>query len=139
MELLMSTKTMPSSTSISTSSIQGFASRHIGPRESDISAMLKTVGSASLDDLIDQTIPAGIRPDTSLKFNSNKSLSEPELLAHLRKLSHHNKVYKSYIGLGYYNCHTPSVILRNVFENPGWYTQYTPYQAEISQGRLESL
>jgi glycine dehydrogenase len=118
--------------------LQGsFQSRHIGPDRASRDAMLKTIGVASIDDLIDQTIPAGIRLKRTL------DLSEPETEAgYLRRLASiaaRNIPTRSYIGMGYYDCVTPSVILRNVFENPGWYTPYTPYQAEIAQGRLESL
>lgn len=91
----------------------------------------------TLDELVDQTVPKQIR------FNRDLSLTDPkteqEFLAYAKKVVSDNQVWRSYIGLGYYNCVTPPVILRNLFENPGWYTQYTPYQAELSQGRLESL
>ncbi|MEZ5173590.1 MAG: aminomethyl-transferring glycine dehydrogenase [Bacteroidia bacterium] len=117
--------------------IRDFESRHIGPRSTEIEYMLNTVGVRSIDELIDQTIPQGIR--RSDKLSTGEALSEHEYLAHIRKLEAANKVYKTYIGLGYYNTITPSVILRNIFENPGWYTAYTPYQAEIAQGRLEAL
>jgi glycine dehydrogenase len=114
-----------------------FIPRHIGPREADVKAMLKTIGAASLSELINQTVPPAIRMDHSL--NVPAAMSEHEYLQHIKEVSLKNKVFKNYIGQGYYDTITPSVILRNVFENPGWYTQYTPYQAEISQGRLESL
>ncbi len=115
-----------------------FAERHIGTNnESDTAAMLKEIGAASLDELINKTIPESIRSKKPLRLP--KAQSEFEYLAELKKIASKNKVFKTYIGQGYYNTITPSVILRNVFENPGWYTQYTPYQAEISQGRLESL
>lgn len=114
-----------------------FLNRHIGPEESNIELMLKAVGANSLDELIDQTIPSNIRLKELPDFD--EPISEFELLNKLRKTGKKNKIYKSYIGLGYYPTITPPVILRNVFENPGWYTQYTPYQAEISQGRLEAL
>jgi glycine dehydrogenase len=114
-----------------------FAGRHLGPRDSSLHEMLATVGADSLDDLMDQTIPASIRLDRPL--NLPPPLSESEALADLRDLADQNKVYRSYIGMGYYGCITPSVILRDIMENPGWYTQYTPYQAEIAQGRLEAL
>ncbi|MCB0820982.1 MAG: glycine dehydrogenase (aminomethyl-transferring), partial [Bacteroidetes bacterium] len=117
--------------------IRDFESRHIGPRSTEIEYMLNTVGVRSIDELIDQTIPQGIR--RSDKLSTGEAFSEHEYLAHIRKLEAANKVYKTYIGLGYYNTITPSVILRNIFENPGWYTAYTPYQAEIAQGRLEAL
>ncbi|THU35927.1 aminomethyl-transferring glycine dehydrogenase [Niastella caeni] len=114
-----------------------FIRRHIGPTESETRQMLKAIGETSLDSLIDKTVPAGIRMNGSL--NIPPSISEHEYLQLIKDISLKNKVYKTYIGQGYYDTITPSVILRNVFENPGWYTQYTPYQAEISQGRLESL
>jgi glycine dehydrogenase len=114
-----------------------FAARHIGPNEEETSAMCKTVGLGSLDELIDRTIPSLIRDTGSLAIPG--PLSEYQYLTGLRKVAALNKVYRSYIGQGYYDTIVPSVIQRNVFENPGWYTQYTPYQAEISQGRLESL
>ena len=114
-----------------------FAGRHIGPGEKETAEMLKTIGVKSLDELIDRTIPASIR--SKKKLNISGPLSEHQYLTSLRQVAALNKVFKSYIGQGYYDTIVPSVILRNVFENPGWYTQYTPYQAEISQGRLESL
>jgi glycine dehydrogenase len=114
-----------------------FAGRHIGPNEKETSGMLKTIGISSLDELIDRTIPASIRSRKTL--NIPGPLSEHQYLSSLRQIAALNKVYRSYIGQGYYDTIVPSVILRNVFENPGWYTQYTPYQAEIAQGRLESL
>jgi glycine dehydrogenase len=114
-----------------------FIRRHIGPTESETRQMLHAIGENSLDALIDKTVPAGIRMNGML--NIPPSISENEYLQLIKDISLKNKVYKNYIGQGYYDTITPSVILRNVFENPGWYTQYTPYQAEISQGRLESL
>ena len=114
-----------------------FAERHIGPNEQDTTIMLKAIGAASMEELISKTVPASIRLKKPLKLPSAQS--EFEYLNELKKIGAKNKVFKTYIGQGYYNTITPSVILRNVFENPGWYTQYTPYQAEISQGRLESL
>jgi glycine dehydrogenase len=114
-----------------------FASRHIGISENDLPEMLKTVGAASIDKLIEETIPASIR--LSGKLNIPEAQTEYEFLKELRQTGAKNKVYKSYIGLGYYGCIVPGVIQRNVLENPGWYTAYTPYQAEISQGRLEAL
>jgi glycine dehydrogenase len=114
-----------------------FAGRHIGPNEKETAGMLKTIGVRSMDELIDRTIPAAIRSKKQL--NIPGPLSEYQYLNSLRQVASLNKVYKSYIGQGYYDTIVPSVILRNVFENPGWYTQYTPYQAEIAQGRLESL
>ena len=114
-----------------------FAGRHIGPGDDETSAMLKIIGVRSMDELISKTVPAAIRSLEPL--DTEGPISEYEYLNELRKIAGLNKVYKSYIGQGYYDTITPSVILRNLFENPGWYTQYTPYQAEIAQGRLESL
>ena len=114
-----------------------FEGRHLGPNEADQAAMLQTIGVDSLDALIDQTVPTGIRMEGTLDLPS--SVSESDYLRELKNTSLRNKVFRNFIGQGYYDTLTPSVILRNVFENPGWYTQYTPYQAEISQGRLESL
>ncbi|HYE54746.1 MAG TPA: aminomethyl-transferring glycine dehydrogenase, partial [Chitinophagaceae bacterium] len=114
-----------------------FTGRHIGPNESETAEMLKTIGVSSLEELVNRTVPASIRMDKPL--NLPAAMSESEYLHHIKEVSLRNKLFKSYIGQGYYDTHTPGVILRNVFENPGWYTQYTPYQAEISQGRLESL
>ncbi len=104
-----------------------FAGRHIGPNEKETAAMLKTIGVRTLDELIDKTIPATIR--NPKKLNVPGPLSEFQFLTSLRQIAAQNKVFKSYIGQGYYDIIVPSVILRNIFENPGWYTQYTPYQA----------
>lgn len=114
-----------------------FVNRHIGPDEKEISEMLEVIGASSLDDLISETIPAGIRSKQELKLG--EAISEYEFVQKLKSISQKNKVFKSYIGMGYYPSITPQVIQRNILENPGWYTQYTPYQAEISQGRLEAL
>jgi len=114
-----------------------FESRHIAQRESDLSAMLATIGAESLEQLIEKTVPAKIRLKNTLTLP--KALSEVEYLNKMKLDSSKNKVFKSYIGQGYYDVHVPKVILRNVLENPGWYTQYTPYQAEIAQGRLQAL
>ena len=114
-----------------------FAKRHIGPRPDDLQAMLKEVGAASLDQLIDEAIPASIRLQKPLNLPAAES--ESEYLSRLKTVARRNKVFRSFIGLGYADTLTPSVIRRCVFENPGWYTPYTPYQAEIAQGRLESL
>src|SRR5215472_14149084 len=114
-----------------------FAARHIGPNEQETRQMLKTIGARSVDDLINKTIPSAILNRQPLTITS--PVSEYEYLSSLQQIAGKNKIYRNYIGKGYYDTITPSVILRNVFENPGWYTQYTPYQAEISQGRLESL
>ncbi|MES2629769.1 MAG: aminomethyl-transferring glycine dehydrogenase [Bacteroidota bacterium] len=114
-----------------------FVTRHIGVNDADRQEMLSTIGVSSLDQLIDETIPSSIRLKNPLAVDA--AMTEFEYLQHLRKLASKNKVFKNFIGLGYYPTITPSVILRNVFENPGWYTAYTPYQAEIAQGRLEAL
>ena len=114
-----------------------FASRHIGIREEDLPHMFKTVGVENLQQLINETIPDDIRLKNPLALD--KAMSENQFLNHLQKLSEKNKVFSSYIGLGYHESLTPSVIKRNILENPGWYTAYTPYQAEIAQGRLEAL
>ncbi len=113
-----------------------FTKRHIGTIGAE-QQLLKTIGVRNMEELISKTVPASIRQQHLL--NLPDALSEADLLKHLKEVSFTNKLYKSYLGQGYYDTITPSVILRNVFENPGWYTQYTPYQAEISQGRLESL
>jgi glycine dehydrogenase len=114
-----------------------FQKRHIGPNEIDKKLMLKSIGLNSLDELINETIPEDIRLKSTLDLNT--PMSEYEYLNHIEELSKKNKVFKSYIGLGYHEAIVPSVIKRNVLENPGWYTAYTPYQAEIAQGRLEAL
>ncbi len=114
-----------------------FSGRHIGPNKAETVEMLAEIGINSLEELISKTIPDGIRIKGDLEIPT--ALSEFEYLNQLKKVAAKNKVVKSYIGQGYYDTITPSVILRNVFENPGWYTAYTPYQAEIAQGRLESL
>jgi glycine dehydrogenase len=114
-----------------------FQTRHIGPNEADTRKMLEVIGAGSLDELISKTVPDSIRIKKPLGVPA--AISEFEYLSELKKTASKNKVFKNYIGQGYYGTITPSVILRNIFENPGWYTQYTPYQAEISQGRLESL
>ncbi len=114
-----------------------FSGRHIGTGEQETKEMLKAIGADSLKELIDMTVPPPIRLTKPLDLPVAQT--EFEYLDELKKIASKNKIYKTYIGQGYYNTITPSVILRNVFENPGWYTQYTPYQAEISQGRLESL
>ena len=114
-----------------------FADRHIGPRESDQRAMLATLGYDSLDALINAVVPADIRLRRPLTLPAART--EQQALADLRAIADHNQVFRSYLGLGYHDCITPGVILRNVIENPGWYTAYTPYQPEIAQGRLEAL
>lgn len=114
-----------------------FQTRHIGVNETDTQSMLKTIGVSSMEELISKTIPDSIRIKKPLGIPA--AVSEFAYLAELKKVASGNTLYKNFIGQGYYGTITPSVILRNIFENPGWYTQYTPYQAEISQGRLESL
>ena len=114
-----------------------FTHRHLGPDADDLTAMLEVVGAESLDELMEQTVPANIRDHEPLDVPD--AVSEYYYLQHLKDIAAQNQVMRSFIGMGYYNTITPSVILRNVFCNPGWYTQYTPYQAEIAQGRLESL
>ena len=114
-----------------------FVPRHVGPSETEIGEMLATVGYATLDDLIDATIPESIRLRRPLAIHAGRS--EHEALAALRAISHRNSVYRSFLGYGYSDTITPPVIQRNILENPGWYTAYTPYQAEIAQGRLEAL
>jgi glycine dehydrogenase len=114
-----------------------FPARHIGPDDADVREMLATLGLPSLDALVAETVPADIRLASALRLPA--AVTEAEVLAELRALSEKNQIWKSYLGLGYSDCVTPPVVLRNIIENPGWYTQYTPYQAEISQGRLEAL
>ena len=117
--------------------INSFSNRHIGPSESEKKAMLQTIGLDSISTLIDKTIPQNIRLNGELDVAD--ALTEAQYLQHITALGNKNKVLKSFVGLGYYETIVPSVILRNVLENPGWYTAYTPYQAEIAQGRLEAL
>ena len=114
-----------------------FANRHIGPDEKQVSHMLKTIGVSSVEELISKIVPASIRLPKELELPDAQS--EFDYLNDLRALASENLVFKNYIGLGYYNTIIPGVIKRNVFENPGWYTAYTPYQAEIAQGRMEAL
>jgi glycine dehydrogenase len=114
-----------------------FVDRHIGPREHEIPRLLEAVGARSLDDLIERTVPASIRSARPLELPP--PISERGAMQELAELAQQNTVARSYLGMGYHDCITPPVIRRNLFENPGWYTQYTPYQSEISQGRLEAL
>ena len=114
-----------------------FSDRHIGPRKSEISTMLKSVGVDTINDLINQTIPSHIQLNSDMDLP--EPLSEHRFIEHMKNLASQNRCYRSYIGMGYYNTALPGVIQRNILENPGWYTSYTPYQAEISQGRLEAL
>src|SRR5438094_9620776 len=117
--------------------IDSFARRHIGPSEEEARAMLREAGYENLGALIDAAVPKNIRLDRELSLP--KAKSETEALAELRAISGKNKLARSFIGAGYHDCITPPVIQRNILENPGWYTAYTPYQAEIAQGRLEAL
>src|SRR5438128_5426547 len=117
--------------------VDSFARRHIGPTEEEVRSMLSEVGYEDLDSLIDATVPKNIRLDRQLNLPAAKS--ETEALAELRAIANKNKLARSLIGAGYSDCITPPVIQRNILENPGWYTAYTPYQAEIAQGRLEAL
>lgn len=114
-----------------------FVHRHIGPTDADIQEMLATLGYQSLEALVDATVPEDIRLRRPLALGPHRG--EHDVLAELRRLHDRNKIFRSFIGMGYYDCPTPPVIQRNILENPGWYTQYTPYQPEISQGRLEAL
>jgi glycine dehydrogenase len=114
-----------------------FISRHIGATSAEIQQMLAAIGCDSLDEMIEKTVPAAIRINKPLQLGEARG--EHELLQELKSIAAKNQVWRSYIGTGYYNCITPSIIQRNILENPGWYTQYTPYQAEIAQGRLEAL
>lgn len=114
-----------------------FANRHIGPTDEEISSMLVETKASTLEELIEQTLPSNIRLKNFIK--KFDPMSERDVLARLKELASKNKVYRSFIGMGYYGVITPSPIKRNILQNPGWYTQYTPYQAEISQGRLEAL
>src|SRR5207253_4562968 len=119
------------------SALATFADRHIGPNADEAAQMLRELGFENLDALVDATVPKNIRLDRPLELP--KAKSENEALTELRALSSKNKVARSFIGAGYYDCITPPVIQRNILENPGWYTAYTPYQAELAQGRLEAL
>ncbi|KAM7446728.1 hypothetical protein ABFA07_004971 [Porites harrisoni] len=114
-----------------------FTRRHIGPDVVEEEEMLRTLNLQDVDELINRTLPSSIKFSQDLKLD--EALSEPDLLERLRQISKHNQVWRSYIGMGYYNCHVPTTILRNILENPGWTTPYTPYQPELAQGRLESL
>ncbi len=121
----------------SSQQLSNFAQRHIGPNSQDIQQMLEVLGLSSLDDLIEQVVPPGIRLNRTLELPI--APSEYAALIELKKIANQNQIYRSLIGMGYYDCITPPVIQRNILENPGWYTAYTPYQPEISQGRLEAL
>jgi glycine dehydrogenase len=112
-----------------------FSKRHIGVNEKDNAYMLEYIGFSSMDEFINTVVPSNILEKNRVEIGEEKT--EEEALEELKKIAKQNKIYKNYIGQGHYNTHTPKVILRNVFENPGWYTSYTPYQPEISQGRLK--
>ena len=114
-----------------------FINRHIGPNPKDVNYMLEIVGVKNIEQLIAETVPTSIRSKKVLDLP--EAQSEAEFIKNFKELAQKNKVYKSYIGMGYHDCITPPVIQRNILENPGWYTAYTPYQAEIAQGRLEAI
>jgi len=114
-----------------------FVNRHIGPSQRDIDYMLGIIGVSDVDQLIDETVPKSIRSNQELELPSAQT--EAEFIKNFKYLADKNKVFRSYIGMGYHECITPAVIQRNILENPGWYTAYTPYQAEIAQGRLEAI
>ena len=116
---------------------ENFSRRHIGPSTSELNDMLKIIGVKSIEDLLSQTIPEKIRLKSDLDIPD--AISEMEFLKEIKRFSTLNRNFKTYIGLGYHDTFTPSVIQRNILENPGWYTAYTPYQPEIAQGRLEAL
>jgi len=140
------TKNVEKSTSVF-QALDTFPRRHIGPNDAEIKVMLENISNSkhsshkvsSLDQLIDYTVPKSIRLEKELDIDGNRIIGESQLLAELKKTASKNKMFRSFIGMGYYNSLTPHVIQRNILENPGWYTPYTPYQAEIAQGRLESL
>lgn len=115
-----------------------FSQRHLGPNAQDQIKMLHSLQLNSLDELLERALPTSIRLNTELDLPL-KGLSEADFLTKARSIANKNQVFKSYLGQGYYDTHLPSVILRNILENPSWYTAYTPYQAEISQGRMEAL
>ena len=114
-----------------------FIPRHIGPSEDDQKTMLAAIGAADLDTLMREVVPANIHMSRELDLPGARS--EADVLAQMRKIAADNQVFRNYIGQGYYGTHTPNVVLRNILENPAWYTAYTPYQPEISQGRLEAI
>ncbi len=114
-----------------------FVQRHIGPDSQQTQTMLEALGLTSIAELIEKTVPASIRLKGELALG--KAVTEADALAQLKAIASKNKIFKNYIGMGYHDTHVPLVVLRNVLENPGWYTAYTPYQAEIAQGRLEAL
>src|SRR5688500_1229751 len=118
-------------------STESFVPRHIGPSDADVQAMLELLGYESLDSLIDAAVPQRIRMTKPLAIHEGRT--EFEALRLMRQIAARNELFRSYLGMGYSDCVTPPVIQRNILENPGWYTAYTPYQAEIAQGRLEAL
>src|SRR5437870_7072414 len=130
-------KSAPGNFVATPNTVPTFADRHIGPRTEETVQMLRELGFENLDALVDATVPKNIRLDRPMQLP--KAKSENEALAELRALAKKNKVARSFIGAGYCDCVTPPVIQRNILENPGWYTAYTPYQAELAQGRLEAL
>ena len=115
-----------------------FHKKHIGPSQKEIDEMLQYLGCSSLNDLLEKIVPKNILDIDDMSVG-NEVFSENDILNHVKKIGRNNRVHRSLIGQGYYDTITPNVILRNILENPGWYTQYTPYQPEISQGRLEAL
>ncbi len=133
----MITRPVPAPATEALAPTDTFPRRHIGPDEAEVQEMLRTLGYASLEELIAATVPEGIRLHRELRLPEPRG--EHELLDDLHEMAARNEVFRSFIGMGYHDCITPPVIQRNVLENPGWYTQYTPYQAEIAQGRLEAL
>src|SRR5262249_14477241 len=138
--MIMQSNRLPQpSTNATTESFNpfNFARRHIGPQADDVKRMLRAVGASNLEQLINEAIPADIRQTEPLDLGP--ALSEPQLLTKMRSVASRNRAMISLIGQGYYGTHLPAVIQRNLLENPAWYTAYTPYQAEISQGRLEAL
>ena len=129
-----------SSASEALASKDRFGPRHLGPRSSDVPDMLKAIGVGSVEELVTKTVPSQILLNRALDLGKySPGLSETDALVELKRIASHNTVNRSFIGMGYHDCKTPGVILRNVLENPGWYTQYTPYQPEVAQGRLECL
>src|SRR5574341_1403018 len=114
-----------------------FVARHVGPRPDEVPEMVEALGYSSLDAMVDDVVPRNIRLGRPLDLPPARS--EREALAALRAMAAQNQVFRSYLGMGYYDCITPGVIQRNILENPGWYTAYTPYQSEIAQGRMEAL
>ena len=118
-------------------SIYNFSDRHIGPRNEELNEMLEVVEASSIRQLVEETIPHKIH--LKKEMNLPSAFSESRFIEHMKGIARKNKNYRSYIGMGYFNTILPGVIQRNILENPGWYTAYTPYQAEIAQGRLEAL